>query len=90
MNWNDLVYIAPELVLTIGASILLVMPVLTRSGARIAARTSVFGDAQAEAPRELSARTFMLVVLGLTALAIVICSWVVPNVDQSRQLQAMS
>ena len=32
MTWNDLVYIAPEIVLTIGASILLVMPVVRRGG----------------------------------------------------------
>ena len=30
MTWNDLVYIAPEIILTIGASLLLIMPVLKR------------------------------------------------------------
>ena len=38
MTWNDLVYIAPEIILTIGASLLLIMPVLKRgsdSGAKI-------------------------------------------------------
>ena len=36
MTWNDLVYIAPEIILTIGASLLLVMPVIRRGSDRSA------------------------------------------------------
>src|SRR5436189_879453 len=34
MTWSDLVYIAPEIILTIGASLLLLMPVLRRGDDR--------------------------------------------------------
>jgi NADH-quinone oxidoreductase subunit N len=70
VTWNDLIYIAPEIILTIGASLLLVMPVLRR------------GD-------DRPAKTYMLVVLAITALAVVVCSRVVVDIDQSRQLQSM-
>src|ERR1700746_1220358 len=83
MIWSDLVYIAPEIILTIGASLLLVMPVLSRSKAR----TSLF-EAD-EAPRELSAKTFMLALLAVTAISIIVCSWAVTDLPQSRSLQSM-
>src|SRR5205085_1265282 len=73
MTWNDIVYILPEIILTIGASLLLVMPVIRRD----------------EAPRALAAKTVMLVVLAATAVSIVACSWWVMDIDQSRQLQSM-
>jgi len=50
MTWNDLVYIAPEIILTIGASLLLVMPVIRRGS-------------------DAAAKTFMLVLLAVTATA---------------------
>ena len=42
MTWSDLVYIAPEIILTIGASLLLVMPVIKR-GSDAAAKIVMLG-----------------------------------------------
>jgi NADH-quinone oxidoreductase subunit N len=70
MNSNDVVYLAPEIILSIGASILLLMPVLRRGSDR-------------------SAKTFTLVILGITAISIVVSSHAVVNIAQSPQLQLM-
>ncbi len=71
MTWNDLVYLAPEIILTIGASILLVMPVIGRRGA------------------DAAAKTYMLVLLAITGIAVIVCSHAVIDILQSRQLQSM-
>jgi NADH:ubiquinone oxidoreductase subunit 2 (subunit N) len=70
VTWNDLIYIAPEIILTIGASLLLVMPVIKRGSDR-------------------SAKVVMLALLAVTAASVIVCSNVVVNIDQSRQLQSM-
>src|SRR6058998_387598 len=70
MTWSDLVYIAPEIILTIGASLLLVMPVIRRGSDAVA-------------------KTFMLVLLAVTAISVIVCSWAVVDIPQSRGLQAM-
>jgi NADH-quinone oxidoreductase subunit N len=70
MTWNDLVYIAPEIILTIGASLLLVMPVIRRGS-------------------DAAAKTFMLVLLAVTAISVIVCSRAVVGIEQSRQLQSM-
>jgi len=70
MNSSDLVYLAPEIILSIGASILLVMPVIRRGS-------------------DQWAKSFTLVILGITAISIIISSHAVENVAQSQQLRAM-
>jgi NADH-quinone oxidoreductase subunit N len=65
MTWTDTVFIIPEIVLAIGASILLLAPV---SGKRVASR---------------SPKWAMLVVLALTAVAVIVCSRVVPDLPQT-------
>src|SRR5436190_16638468 len=70
MTWNDLVYIAPEIILTIGASLLLVMPVIRRGS-------------------DAAAKTFMLVLLAVTAISVIVCSRAVVDIPQSRSLQSM-
>jgi NADH-quinone oxidoreductase subunit N len=38
MTWNDMIYLLPEVVLTIGASVLLLVPVMGGRGARLSAK----------------------------------------------------
>ncbi|HEX3067394.1 MAG TPA: hypothetical protein VHX14_02385, partial [Thermoanaerobaculia bacterium] len=38
MNWNDMIYILPEVILTIGASVMLLVPVTGGRGARLSAK----------------------------------------------------
>jgi NADH-quinone oxidoreductase subunit N len=70
MTWSDLVYVAPEIILTIGASILLIMPVIRRGS-------------------DAAAKTFMLVLLAITAISVIVCSRAVVDIPQSNSLQAM-
>ena len=71
MTWSDLVYLAPEIIVSIGASLLLLIPVI---GPRRSDRL---------------ARTVMLLVLGATAIAVLVCSHLVTDIVQSRPLQTM-
>jgi NADH-quinone oxidoreductase subunit N len=70
VTWNDTVYLLPEIILSIGASILLCAPVI---GWR----------------DRVSAKWAMLVLLVITAIAVVGCSWWVMDIAQSRNLQSM-
>jgi NADH-quinone oxidoreductase subunit N len=70
VTWNDTVYLLPEIILSIGASILLCAPVM---GWR----------------DRVSAKWAMLVLLLITAAAVVGCSWWVMDIAQSRNLQSM-
>ena len=38
MNWNDMIYILPEVILTIGASVMLLVPVTGGRGAKLSAK----------------------------------------------------
>jgi len=69
MTWGDTVYLLPEIVLSIGACLLLIAPVI---GFR--ARTR-------------SAKWTMLAILALTAVAVVVCSRIVP--EPSKILSSM-
>ena len=71
MTWNDVIYLLPEIILSVGASILLIMPVIGSRGA------------------DRSARTWMLVLLAITAASVIVCSRLVVNIEQSRSLQYM-
>lgn len=72
MTWNDVIYLLPEIVLSIGASLLLIAPVI---GGR---------------PRGGSAKWSMLVVLGLTAATLIVCSRVVTDLPApTRSFGAM-
>ena len=70
MTWNDVVYLLPEIVIALGACLLLVVPVTSLRG-------------------RISAKWTMLVLLALTAVAVVISSNVVPNVSQSEGFASM-
>jgi hypothetical protein len=41
MTWNDFIYLLPEIVLTIGASALLLMPVMGARGANFSAKCAM-------------------------------------------------
>lgn len=71
MNWNDAVFLLPEIILSIGASLLLVLPVIGKRR----------GDQ--------GAKWVMLALLGITAIAILICSHAVENMNQTRGFAAM-
>ena len=72
MTWNDLVYLAPEIILSIGASLLLIAPVVGRRRGG-----------------ETSAKWAMLVLLAITAIAVIICSHAVESIDQTRGFASM-
>jgi NADH-quinone oxidoreductase subunit N len=71
MTWSDVVFLLPEIILSIGASMLLIAPVM---GWR---------------EREISARWAMLLLLGLTAVAVAGCSNWVEGLPQSPSLAGM-
>jgi NADH-quinone oxidoreductase subunit N len=71
MTWSDVVFLLPEIILSIGASLLLIAPVI---GWR---------------KRETSARWAMLLLLGLTAVAVAGCSNWVEGLPQSQALAGM-
>ena len=68
MTWSDSVFLLPEIILSIGACLLLIAPVLGGRGA---------GE------RKLSAKWSMLLLLAITAAAVVICSHAVTGLTQS-------
>jgi NADH-quinone oxidoreductase subunit N len=71
MTWSDALYLLPEIVISIGACLLLIAPV---SGFRQGSN---------------AAKWSMLVLLGMTAAAVLIASNVVGNVDQTRAFSTM-
>jgi NADH-quinone oxidoreductase subunit N len=71
MNWNDTIFLLPEVILSIGASILLIVPVL-------------FGRS-----RPHTAKWAMLAVMAATAATLLICSWSVSGLEQTRGFGAM-
>ena len=71
MTWYDTVFMLPEIILCIGASLLLIAPVV---GWR--------GD-------ENVAKWVMLALLAITAVMVVICSWWVVDLPQSRGFSPM-
>jgi NADH-quinone oxidoreductase subunit N len=71
MTWSDVVFLLPEIILSIGASFLLIAPVI---GWR---------------EREVSARWAMLLLLGITAVAVAGCSNWVESLPQSQSLAGM-
>ncbi|MEO8035549.1 MAG: NADH-quinone oxidoreductase subunit N, partial [Acidobacteriota bacterium] len=71
MNWADTVFLLPEIVLTIGASLLLIAPVI---GGRKAGG---------------SAKWATLLVLAATGGTLLICSWKVMDLEQTRGFAAM-
>ena len=54
MTWNDLVYLAPEIILSIGASLLLIAPVVGRRGEHTSAKWAML---------------FLLAVTAITVIA---------------------
>jgi len=70
MIWSDVVYLLPEILISIGACLLLLVPVTRLRGA-------------------LSAKWTMLVLLAVTAAAVVICSNVVADIDQTAGFASM-
>ncbi|HJQ38036.1 MAG TPA: NADH-quinone oxidoreductase subunit N [Thermoanaerobaculia bacterium] len=78
MTWGDTVYLLPEIVISIGACLLLIAPVLGRSGG------------QALLPvRSSAAKWAMLAVLALTAGAVIASSQLVTNIDQTKTFASM-
>jgi NADH-quinone oxidoreductase subunit N len=71
MNWNDTIFLLPEVILSIGASILLIVPVLIGRS------------------RPHSAKWAMLALMVATAAALLICSWTVGGLEQTRGFGAM-
>jgi NADH-quinone oxidoreductase subunit N len=73
MTWSDMVFLLPETIISIGACLLLIAPVVGGRGEN-AAR---------------SARWAMLVLLVITAGSLIACSWAVPNMTQTPGFGAM-
>jgi NADH-quinone oxidoreductase subunit N len=71
MNWNDTVFLLPEIVIALGASLMLVLPVI---GAR---------------RDPASAKYWMFAVLALTAATVLVCSYKVGGLSQTRGFGAM-
>jgi NADH-quinone oxidoreductase subunit N len=71
MTWNDVVFLIPEIVLSIGACLLLLAPVLGRRAA------------------DASAKWATVVLLVLTAVAVIVCSHLVEDITPSRGMAAM-
>jgi len=71
VTWNDVVFMLPEIILSIGASLLLIAPVIGRRS------------------KEASAKWATLIVLAITALAVVICSNIVETLPQTVNYSAM-
>jgi NADH-quinone oxidoreductase subunit N len=71
MTWNDTIFLLPELILSLGASLLLIAPV-----------TGLRGSANA-------AKWATLVLLGITAGSVVICSNVVRDLTQTSTFASM-
>ena len=71
MTWGDSLYLLPEILVSIGASLLLIAPV---SGIRGGTKT---------------AKWAMLALLGLTGASVLVASWAVQSVDQTRAFAGM-
>jgi NADH-quinone oxidoreductase subunit N len=67
MSWSDLAYLLPEIIISIGASLLLLAPVVGDRTRRTAG----------------AAKWTMLIVLALTAMAVVVASRIVPDLKQT-------
>jgi NADH-quinone oxidoreductase subunit N len=67
MSWNDTIYLLPEIILSIGASLLLIAPVIGLRG----------DDSKA-------AKWSMMLVLAATAVTVIICSYAVQGLGQTR------
>jgi NADH-quinone oxidoreductase subunit N len=70
MTWSDVVYLLPEIVIALGACVLLLVPVT-------------------QLRAKLSAKWTMLVLLAVTAVAVVVCSNVVTDLPQSDGFASM-
>ena len=77
MTWGDTVYLLPEIVISIGACLLLIAPVIRRAGVPPAPRGSS------------SAKWSMLALLALTAIAVIASSWLVADIDQTKTFASM-
>jgi NADH-quinone oxidoreductase subunit N len=75
MTWNDTIFLLPELLLSAGACLLLIAPVTGRRGTTPAGTNA--------------AKWAMLVLLALTAGAVVISSYLVRDLAQSASLASM-
>jgi len=71
MTWGDTLYLLPEIIVAIGASLLLIAPV---SGFR---------------NKAAAAKWSMLVLLGITAISVIACSWMVQDVAQTPAFARM-
>ena len=71
MTWNDVVFMLPEIILSIGACLLLIAPVV---GWRA---------------KESKAKWAMVVLLVITAGAVIACSWAVEGLPQTAAFSAM-
>jgi NADH-quinone oxidoreductase subunit N len=70
MTWSDVVYLLPEIVISLGACLLLLAPVTPLRG-------------------RISAKWTMLVLLALTAVAVVACSNLVAGIEQTAGFASM-
>ncbi len=73
MTWSDSVFLLPEIILTIGACLLLIAPVVSGRGAA----------------SERAAKWSMLALLAITFIALIVCSNVVGNIAQTAAFAQM-
>lgn len=76
MSWNDVVVLLPEIIVTIGASLLLLGPFFTgRPPRAVSMSLRPVEDAAAAPPNTgASAKWWMLALLAITAVSILVCS----------------
>jgi NADH-quinone oxidoreductase subunit N len=70
MTWSDVVYLLPEIIIALGACLLLLVPVTRFRGLA-------------------SAKWTMLALLAITAIAVVVCSNVVADIEQTAGFASM-
>ena len=85
MTWGDTVYLLPEIVISLGACLLLLAPVLRRGAAAASAAESSGG----RSGHRSAAKWAMLAILALTAIAVVASSQLVLHVDQTKAFATM-
>src|ERR1051325_7382336 len=85
MTWGDTVYLLPEIVISLGACLLLLAPVLGGGAPAASAAESSGG----RSGHRSTAKWAMLAILALTAIAVVASSQLVLHVDQTKAFATM-
>jgi len=83
MTWGDTIYLLPEIVISIGACLLLIAPVMRRGGGVVRASGAPSRGGAS------TAKWAMLAILALTAIAVVASSGLVADITQTKTFASM-